>query len=283
MAVTKINGSVQIQDGTITSTQVASSIVIASGANAFSGDQSMGGNKLTNLGTPTSAGDAAPKSYVDAAVVGLLDFKGSTDASGNPNYPAASAGDAYVISVAGKIGGASGKSVDVGDVVVASVDNAGGTEAGVGTSWFVLEHNLAGTLLSANNLSDLASAATARTNLGATTVGSNLFTVSNPSAIRFLKVNADNTVTLRTAAEMLSDLGATGGNFADGETPSGTINGSNTTFTLANTPVAGSDHVYLNGIRQDAGAGNDYTISGATITYLTAPVSGSKLRVDYRY
>jgi hypothetical protein len=75
-------------------------------------------------------------------------------------------GDSYIISVAGKVGGASGKSVDVGDVYFATADNAGGTEAAVGTSWSVLEHNLAGALLSANNLSDLASAATARTNLG---------------------------------------------------------------------------------------------------------------------
>lgn len=70
---------------------------------------------------------------------------------------------------------------------------------------------------------------------------------------------------------------------ADGETPSGTINGSNVTFTLANTPVSGSVHLYLDGIRMDAGAGNDYTISGGTITMATAPVSGDKLRADYRY
>lgn len=103
---------------------------------------------------------------VASAVTGLLDFKGSTDCSANPNYPSASKGDAYYVSVAGKIGGASGKSVDVGDVYVASADNAGGAEGSVGTSWFVLEHNLAGALVAANNLSDVASASTARTNLG---------------------------------------------------------------------------------------------------------------------
>ena len=104
---------------------------------------------------------------VSAAVAGLLDLKGSTDCSATPNYPAGSKGDSYIVSVAGKIGGASGKSVDVGDMYIASADNAGGTEASVGTSWFVVEHNLAGALLSANNLSDVASASTARTNLGA--------------------------------------------------------------------------------------------------------------------
>ena len=103
---------------------------------------------------------------VASAVTGLLDFKGSTDCSANPNYPAASKGDAYYVSVAGKIGGASGKSVDVGDVYVASADNAGGAEGSVGTSWFVLEHNLAGALVAGNNLSDVTSAASARTNLG---------------------------------------------------------------------------------------------------------------------
>lgn len=93
------------------------------------------------------ASQKAVKTYVDTAVTGLLDFKGSTDASANPNYPSALKGDAYVVSVAGKVGGASGKSVDVGDVYVASADNAGGTEAAVGTSWFVLEHNLQGAAL----------------------------------------------------------------------------------------------------------------------------------------
>lgn len=108
----------------------------------------------------------AVKTYVDNAVTGLLDFKGATDCSGNPNYPAANKGDSYIVSVAGKIGGASGKSVDAGDAYFATADNAGGTDASVGSSWDILEHNLVGALLSANNLSDVASTSTARTNLG---------------------------------------------------------------------------------------------------------------------
>ncbi len=98
----------------------------------------------------------AVKTYVDAAVTGLLDFKGATDASSNPNYPAASKGDAYVVSVAGKVGGASGVSVDVGDVYLAIADNAGGTQAGVGASWAVLEHNLVGAALTSGKLSQFA-------------------------------------------------------------------------------------------------------------------------------
>ena len=65
------------------------------------------------------------------------------------------------------------------------------------------------------------------------------------------------------------------------ETPSGVLNGSNVTFTLANTPLSGTEEVHFNGILQEAGAGTDYTISGLTITMLTAPVSTDKIRVSY--
>lgn len=40
-----------------------------------------------------------------------------------------------------------------------------------------------------------------------TTVGRALFALTNPSAVRFLRINADNTVTARTDSEMRTDLG----------------------------------------------------------------------------
>lgn len=61
----------------------------------------------------------------------------AVDCSANPNYAEASVGDLYIVSVAGKIGGAGGKDVYVGDLVYCIVKNAGGTEASVGTSWQV--------------------------------------------------------------------------------------------------------------------------------------------------
>ena len=108
----------------------------------------------------------ATKRYVDNLVTGVMRFKGSTDCSSNPNYPSAKKGEAYVVSAAGKIGGSSGLSVEVGDVYVAIADNAGGTQASVGSSWDILQYNLVGALLSSNNLSDLTNTTTARTNLG---------------------------------------------------------------------------------------------------------------------
>jgi hypothetical protein len=51
-------------------------------------------------------------------------------------------------------------------------------------------------------------AATGRTSLGGTTVGSNLFTLTNPSAVTFLRVNADNSVSTLDAATFRTAIGA---------------------------------------------------------------------------
>lgn len=186
-------------DGSIT---IAVTGIGTASALASDTDGTLAANSDTRVAT-----QKAVKTYVDAAVTGLLDFKGSTNCSANPNYPAALKGDAYVVSAAGKIGGASGLAVDIGDVFVASADNAGGTQASVGTSWFILEHNLAGALLSANNLSDLANAATARTNLGVA-IGTNVQAwdadldaiAAIASTVGLLKKTAANTWTLDTTA-----------------------------------------------------------------------------------
>lgn len=166
------------------------------------------GTNTTQLATTAFATAA-----VALAVTGLLDFKGGTDCSGTPNYPAASKGDAYVVSVAGKIGGASGVSVDIGDVYVASADNAGGTQAGVGTSWFVLEHNLVGALLAANNLSDV-NAVTARSNLGLGTIAtlaapSGTVVGTSDAQTMTNKVNVPRIVTLTDAATVTPNCDTT--------------------------------------------------------------------------
>lgn len=114
-----------------------------------------------------------------------------------------------------------------------------------------------------------------------------LVTVSEGSTYDNARLYCNNSTggTLGTTAIVFTrDVtdGLRASNFVDKEIPSGAINGVNATFTLANTPTSGSEHVFLNGILQEAGAGNDYTLSGAVITMLAAPLTGEKIRVTYR-
>jgi hypothetical protein len=83
MAITKIKKS-QLDDLALVNADISPSAAIASskladGANflkkdgsvAFTAAQSMGGFKLTNVGTPTATTDAATKAYVDSVAQGL--------------------------------------------------------------------------------------------------------------------------------------------------------------------------------------------------------------------
>jgi hypothetical protein len=70
-----------------------------------------------------------------------------------------------------------------------------------------------------------------------------------------------------------------GGTPVDGETPSGTVDGSNTSFVLANAPISNSEAVFIDGAL--ARRGVDYTISGANITAILVPQQW--IAVSYRY
>jgi hypothetical protein len=91
----------------------------------------------------------AVKTYVDNMIVSgiatndAMIFKGAIDCSTNPNYPAADRGWVYKISVAGRIGGASGPVVEVNDTIICGTDGtAAGTHAAVGSNWNILQTNI---------------------------------------------------------------------------------------------------------------------------------------------
>ena len=76
-------------------------------------------------------------------------------------------------------------------------------------------------------------AATGRTSLGATTVGGNFFTLSNPSAITFVQINADNTITTMDAPTFRTAIGAgTGGGSVTSVSGTGTVSGLTLTGTV---------------------------------------------------
>ncbi len=94
----------------------------------------------------------AVKAYIASVITGgasdVMIFKGVIDCSANPNYPAADAGHLYKVSVAGKIGGASGAVVEPGDTLYCITDStASGTQAGVGAAWVIVQVNVDGAVV----------------------------------------------------------------------------------------------------------------------------------------
>lgn len=121
----------------------------------------------TSLTLPVS-GILATQAYVDSLVAGTLNDRGNYDASTNV-YPSTGGsgtagairkGDIWYISVAGTLGGVA---VGIGDSVRALTGAPGQTS----TNWSVMETNIGYVPANvANNLSDLTSIPTARSNLG---------------------------------------------------------------------------------------------------------------------
>jgi len=75
-------------------------------------------------------------------------------------------------------------------------------------------------------------AATGRTSLGATTIGSSMFTLANPSAITFPRFNADNTITALSATNFRTAIGAGTVTSVDMTLPTG--------LTVSGNPVTGA-------------------------------------------
>jgi len=75
----------------------------------------------------------------------------------------------------------------------------------------------------------------------------------------------------------------TNDNFVDNETPGGDLDGMDVTYALADAPSpVASLHLYMNGLRLSEGGSNDYTLSGSTITFTSAPISTDVILADYR-
>ena len=265
----------QIVDGAINDAKVAAGAAIATskladgvnfvkrdGSIAMTGNLNLGSQRITSLQTPSASTDAATKAYVDTAVSNVTGI--------GTSMPAARCSPVGNADVNYGIFDYDGVTVANGDILfineqTAPADNGLYTYNGYATAM---------TRIPQMNAWIEVPGALATVAEG-TTKGNTLWMCTS---------NTGGTIgtTAIVWAAMNPVSGLSSANFVDKEIPSGSINGSNTSYTLAFNPTSNSEHVYLNGVLQESGAGNDYTISGAGVVMLTAPLSGEKIRVSYR-
>ena len=84
-------------------------------------------------------------------------------------------------------------------------------------------------------------AATGRTSLGANTVGSNLFTLTDPSAISFIRINADNSISALNASAFRTAIGAISNVYKDA-VPSSAVTGTTAVTILKSYLVTGGTY-----------------------------------------
>jgi hypothetical protein len=184
---------------------------------------------LTLSGTVTSTGSltlGGSLTLTSGQVTGALGFTpyNATNPSGyitSSDSITGNAATATTLQTARTINGVSfngSANITVADVT--KLPLAGGTMTGAiafagAQTWPTFNQNttgtaanVTGTVAVVNGGTGATTSATARTNLGATTLGSNLFTLTNVAAIAFPRLNADNTVSSLSASDFRTAIGA---------------------------------------------------------------------------
>lgn len=358
MAQTTIHGGTQIRDDTITNAKIASgaaialsklseSVIQADGGQAFTGNQSMGGNKLTNGVDATASTDYPIWGQVQALANGT-DWKQSVRAATTANGALATAyenGDTldgvtlatddrillknqttgsengfYTVNASGAPTRATDADASVEVTAGFAVFVSEGTTNGntkwvlttddpitLGTTALVFaqigagESTAAGAGLTLTGSTVDVVAANTSLTVGANDVAVNIgdaslevssglrvkqgtsgqvYIASAGGVLTPVTLSGDATVTASGVLTLVSTV-LKEADVVTRETPSGTVNGSNADFVLAATPLSGSEEVFLNGMLQQ-GAGEDYTLTTATIAFVSAPATGSRILVNYR-
>jgi hypothetical protein len=320
MAQTQINGGTQIRSGTITADRLVEGTLSKSSVGLGNVDNTSDLNKPISTATQTALDlkqdlsekgqangyaslDGGGKVPVAQLPNSIMEYKGTWNADTNTPTLASgtgSPGDVYRVSVAGT---SLSLTFEVGDYVIyngSTWEKSDTTDSVASVNGYTGNVTLAASdvgLGNVDNTSDLNKPISTATQTaldgkentitaGTTSQyyrGDKTFQTLDKSAVGLSNVDNTSDVNkpISTATQNALDTKLTIANYVVRETPSGAANGTNTDFTLAFTPVSGSESVFLNGILQEPGVGNDYTISDDEITFLFTPVSGDKIRVSY--
>lgn len=229
------NGQLLIGNGT---NYTLSGITAGAGVSVTNGSGSItiantGVTAYPGAGIPNSTGSVWGTSYSTTGTGTTVALSASPALTGTPTAPTAAGGTSTTqIATTAFVAGTAFSSALPGQT-----GNAGKfvTTNGSLASWSFIDltSSVTGTLPVANGGTGATTAAAARTSLGGTTVGANMFTLVNPSAITFPRFNADNTVSALDAASFRTAIGAgTGGGTVSSVSGTGTVNGLTLTGTV---------------------------------------------------
>jgi len=173
-------GSTTVGDAVFTATNAAvarTALSLGTAATSATTDFQPANANLTNLSTNNGA------SLTGIPISGVSNLQSSLDAKLATNGNASGLSNITAANITG---------------TVALASNITGTAA--------LATNVTGIVALANGGTAGTNASSARSSLGATTVGANLFTLANPDDTRFIRLNANNTVSTLSAADMRTAL-----------------------------------------------------------------------------
>jgi hypothetical protein len=260
---------------TVSTPYVSSTQTWNAGAVSFVGE-------LVNI---TDTASAAGSRFIEYQTGGVARFAVRKDG-------AIVTGSWAATTIAANVGGTGQTSYAVGDILFANTTSTLAKLAGVATGNVLISGGVStapsyGKVGLTTHISGTLAVGNGGTGVTSTPTNGQLL-IGNGTNYTVANLTAGTGVTITNGSGSISIAVATASilaksDFIVRQIPTGTVNGSNATFTLASTPVVGSESVYVNGILQNVGTGNDYTISGATVTFLTGaiPQTGDIVHVSY--